>query len=175
MMIPLYQNIRKRRMALGLSQQELADKLGYKSRSAINKIELGINDLTQSKIIAFAKALDTTPGELMGWGESTAEDKNTLVQDGDNDFTAKEKAVIKAYRAKPEMQTAVNTLLGIEQPEDTNSETGEERPVRTIRVAAYKGGVTEHHFTATDEEIKQAIEENDENSEFVFEYENQDI
>lgn len=68
-MIPLYENIRKRRIELGMSQQDLADKLGYKSRSAINKIELGINDLTQSKIIAFAKALDTTPGELMGLGE----------------------------------------------------------------------------------------------------------
>lgn len=50
-----------------MSQQELADKLGYKSRSAVNKIELGINDLTQSKIKLFAEALNTTPAYLMGW------------------------------------------------------------------------------------------------------------
>ena len=66
-MLDLYRNIRRRRIELGMSQQQLADKLGYKSRSAINKIEMGINDLTQSKIVAFAEALQTTPGELMGW------------------------------------------------------------------------------------------------------------
>ena len=36
-------------------------------KSTINKIESGINDITQSKIIQFAKALDTTPSYLMGW------------------------------------------------------------------------------------------------------------
>jgi repressor LexA len=41
--------------------------LGYKSRSSINKIEKGINDIPQSKIVEFAKALRTTPEELMGW------------------------------------------------------------------------------------------------------------
>ena len=68
-MLDLYRNIRRRRIELGMSQQQLADKLGYKSRSAINKIEMGINDLTQSKIVAFAEALETTPGELMGWSD----------------------------------------------------------------------------------------------------------
>ena len=65
-MLPLYKNIKKRRLELKMSQQELADKLGYKSRSAINKIEKGVNDITQTKIVAFAEALNTTPGELMG-------------------------------------------------------------------------------------------------------------
>lgn len=77
-MLPLYENIRKRRIELGLSQQELADKLGYKSRSAINKIELGINDLTQTKILAFAKALNTTPGELMGLEDQNETYPNNL-------------------------------------------------------------------------------------------------
>ena len=31
-------NIRKRREELGMTQQELADKLGYSSKSTINKI-----------------------------------------------------------------------------------------------------------------------------------------
>lgn len=62
--------IKKRREELNLSQEELANRLGYKSRSSINKIELGLNDITQSKIISFANALSTTPGYLMGWEES---------------------------------------------------------------------------------------------------------
>jgi len=61
--------IKARREELGMTQEELAEKLGYKSKSTINKIEMGINDITQSKIIAFAKALDTTASLLMGWEE----------------------------------------------------------------------------------------------------------
>lgn len=66
----LYNRIRARRKELGMSQGDLAKKLGYKSRSTVNKIELGINDITQSKIIAFAEALNCTPAYLMGWEES---------------------------------------------------------------------------------------------------------
>ena len=52
-------NIMKLRKEMGLTQEELALKLGYKSKSTINKIELGINDISQSKIVRFAKALNT--------------------------------------------------------------------------------------------------------------------
>lgn len=60
------ENIKARRKQLNMTQQELANKLGYKSVSTIAKIEAGKNDIPQSKIIAFAKALDTTAGALMG-------------------------------------------------------------------------------------------------------------
>ena len=62
----LYKNIRARRIELGMTQQELADKMGYMNRSSIAKVENGAVDLSQSKIIQFAKVLETTPGELMG-------------------------------------------------------------------------------------------------------------
>ena len=65
--IKIGENIKKRRLALKLSQEELAAKMGYASRSTISKIEDGTNDITQTKILAFAKALDTTPAYLMGW------------------------------------------------------------------------------------------------------------
>ena len=63
----LYGNIKRKREELGMTQGELAKKMGYKSRSSINKIELGKNDLPQSKIKEFAVALETTVSELMGW------------------------------------------------------------------------------------------------------------
>jgi transcriptional regulator with XRE-family HTH domain len=63
--------IKARRELLGISQEELAKKLGYKSRSSINKIELGKNDITQHKVVSFAKALETTPAYLMGWATDT--------------------------------------------------------------------------------------------------------
>jgi transcriptional regulator with XRE-family HTH domain len=71
----LYRRIKQKREELGLSQEELAAKLGYKSRSSINKIEMGINDIPQSKIKAIANALNTTPAFLMGWDEERENDK----------------------------------------------------------------------------------------------------
>ena len=67
----LGQNIRIYREKLGLSQEELAKKLGYKDRSTIAKIEGNVNDITQSKIAAIAEALQTTPAALMGWDSDT--------------------------------------------------------------------------------------------------------
>lgn len=62
------ERIRQRRLELNMTQDELAHKAGYKSRSSINKIELS-RDLPLRKIQAVAKALDTTPSELVGWEE----------------------------------------------------------------------------------------------------------
>lgn len=70
-MLELFRRIRSRREELGISQDELARRVGYKSRSSINKIEKGKNDITQSKIAEIAAALDTTPEYLMGWQNET--------------------------------------------------------------------------------------------------------
>ncbi len=59
----LYKNIKERRKALKMTQQELAEKIGYIDRSSVAKIESGTVDLSQSKIIQIAKALETTPGD----------------------------------------------------------------------------------------------------------------
>ena len=66
-MFELYKNIKHRRKQLGLSQDELAKSTGYTSKSTIAKIEKGLVDLSHTKILLFAKALNTTPSELMGW------------------------------------------------------------------------------------------------------------
>lgn len=64
--------IKQRREELGLTQQELANRLGYKSRSSINKIELS-RDIPLKKIEQFADALETTVPELMGFGNKEIE------------------------------------------------------------------------------------------------------
>ena len=58
-------NIKKRRFELGMSQQELADALGYRSRSTIAKIESGENDVSHKKLQKFAEVLDTTVESLI--------------------------------------------------------------------------------------------------------------
>lgn len=63
------ERVRERRIQLGMSQDELAKKLGYASRSTINKIENGTNDVVQTKVMDFARALDTKVSYLMAWDE----------------------------------------------------------------------------------------------------------
>ncbi|MBQ8766400.1 MAG: XRE family transcriptional regulator [Clostridia bacterium] len=58
-------NIKKRRFELKMSQQDLADAMGYKTRSTIAKIESGENDVSQKKLVKFAQVLDTTVESLI--------------------------------------------------------------------------------------------------------------
>ena len=64
--------IARRRKELGMTQDELAIRVGYKSKAAISKIETNVNDITQSMVVKFADALDTTVAYLMGWDSSDA-------------------------------------------------------------------------------------------------------
>lgn len=58
--------IREKRLELNMTQEELAFKSGYTSRSSINKIELGLVDLPQSKISSIATALNVlSPAYLL--------------------------------------------------------------------------------------------------------------
>ena len=65
-MSDLSTRVRLRREQLGLSQEELARRMDYRSRSSITKLEKGINDLPQSKVEELAQALETTPAALLG-------------------------------------------------------------------------------------------------------------
>lgn len=63
----IIQRIKDRRIYLGLSYQELADKTGL-SKSTLQRYETGyIKKLSIEKLEILAKALDTTPSYLMGW------------------------------------------------------------------------------------------------------------
>ena len=65
-MSELSTRVRLRREELGLSQEQLAQRMGYRSKSSITKLEKGINDLPRAKLEELAAALDTTPAWLMG-------------------------------------------------------------------------------------------------------------
>ncbi|MDD6288738.1 MAG: XRE family transcriptional regulator [Eggerthellales bacterium] len=56
----LAQNIKRRRMEMGLSQQHLANALGYRTRSSIAKIESGSSVPPHGKLVELARILDTT-------------------------------------------------------------------------------------------------------------------
>lgn len=67
------ERIKKFRIERGLTQDELAKLVGYKSRSSINKIELDKQELVQSSIVAFSNALNVSPLELLGIEDEIAE------------------------------------------------------------------------------------------------------
>lgn len=101
------QNILRARQALGWSQEELAHRLGYKSKSTINKIEKGINDIPQQKIAEFARVLGTTPATLLG-----------LVDDETRAKTEATAGIVVRMRSDPRFREAV-MLLYEEENEDT--------------------------------------------------------
>lgn len=64
------ENIRKRRLDLGLSQQNLADALGFKTRSSIAKIEKNASKLSHEKLLTLSNVLKTTVDYLLTGKES---------------------------------------------------------------------------------------------------------
>lgn len=92
--------IRKYRELRGLSQKELADLIGV-SNSRVSNWEQGINRPNADIISDLCKALDVSPSELLD------------IQISTDNLNEQERKLISAYRNKPELQEAVNILLGI--------------------------------------------------------------
>ena len=70
----LGERIKNRRMELDMSQEELAHRLGLKSKSTVCKVEKGDDNLTTGTVRKYADALDTTPSYLMGWEDKPEQD-----------------------------------------------------------------------------------------------------
>jgi len=104
--------IKLRRAVIGLSQTELAERLGYSNKTIISKIESGKNEPPLSKVKAFADALETTVAYLMGWTEN------------EFDLTQEEYELICKYRkADRHDKETVKQVLSRYQ-EDTDSAVG---------------------------------------------------
>lgn len=96
------ERIRDRRIELGMSQDELAEKMGYKSRSTIAKIEKGVNDVVQANIVKFAEVLNTSVAHLMGWEEMKK--KNDTMTD-----------IVIRMRTDSEFLSLVETLNNLDE------------------------------------------------------------
>ncbi len=93
--------IRKFREERGLSQKQLAEMINV-SNSRISNWEQGINRPDADIIADICGALEVSPSELLG------------VHLASEELTEHEKRLIRAYRNRPDMQKAVNILLGLE-------------------------------------------------------------
>lgn len=92
-MTTIGERIKKRRLELGMSQDELARIMGYKSRSSINKLETQGQELPIKRVHQLAEALHTTPEYIMGWEEKPKEKEQTSL-------TGKEEIHERVFKAK---------------------------------------------------------------------------
>lgn len=108
------ERIRRRREELNMTQDELAQKVGYTSRSSVAKVEANANGMVQSKLILFANALQTTPAYLLGWENDEPQKKNDAIADiilkirSDEELLELVKGICELPK---EQRSAVQTLL----------------------------------------------------------------
>ena len=93
--------IRLYRKQSGLTQEQLASKINV-TKSRVSNWEQGINRPDADILADICRALNVSPSDLLDGHLSTDE------------LTDHERKVIRAYRSKPEIQQAVNILLGVE-------------------------------------------------------------
>lgn len=96
--------IRKYREARHISQKELAQRLGI-SNSRVSNWEQGVNRPDADMIAGICVALQVSPSELLD------------VRLSPDEYSDHEKRVMEAYRSKPELQHAVDVLLGVNESE----------------------------------------------------------
>ena len=110
------ERIKQKRLELNMSQDELGKKVGYKSRSSIQKIEAARN-LPLSKVSKMASALNTTPAYLMGWEDEESGDKYIVeIEPAKSMEEERAKELWEMYSsASPDVQSAVRLLLKLTQ------------------------------------------------------------
>ena len=118
--------IKQKRLDLGLTQQDLAERMGYKTKSDISRVERDYEqNLTLDRVALFAEALNVTPAFLMGWEDESGA-KTILGQLGE----AKMNSIIREEKqqkandlydrfenADPVIRRAVAELLGVALPD----------------------------------------------------------
>lgn len=65
--------IKQRRIELGMTQEELASKMGFKTKASISRLESNDRNLPLSKLKKMAMILDVRPSRLMGWDDDGLE------------------------------------------------------------------------------------------------------
>lgn len=89
---------------MGISQRELAARMGYKNHSSIVQIENGKVDLPQTRIVQFSEVLNVSLAYLLGW-EDEPEDMGALA--ADMLLTPGASDLVKAFMACDEADKAM--------------------------------------------------------------------
>lgn len=92
--------IRRRREELGLTQEELAKKLGYGDRSTISTVENDKRDITWENVVKYAKALQCSPSYLMKWEDPIPDDDLEILEEVYADPVLRKKLMDYAIKLK---------------------------------------------------------------------------
>lgn len=102
--------VKMRREELGLTQEQLAERMGYSSRTSINKIENG-RPCSQKIIIRLANALDVSIPYLMGWEDEELKTEKPPTPE-EQEQEARTKEFIELFRIlPPEYQVLILTQI----------------------------------------------------------------
>lgn len=74
------EKIKARRLELGWSQRELARRMGYKDNTTLTKIERGLVDVSQARVMQFSKVLGVSIAYLMDWEEKQSAESELSIQ-----------------------------------------------------------------------------------------------
>lgn len=119
-MLKLYSNIKRLRKLHNMNQQELAEAVGYSSKSMIAQIENGKVDLSASMISKFANVLQVTELELMGLSDNAVTEPGTayLISGQPDSQTEKAKELYSQFeQLPPDKQAAFLNYLKFLQSE----------------------------------------------------------
>lgn len=102
------------RIKKGLTQMELAEMLGYKSKSSVAHIENG-RDIPRSMVVKLAEVLDSTPAYIMGWesDQQSSADKNRW-----------ERMMEQYDKMSPDERKRIDAVLDAFFPDETTHQTG---------------------------------------------------
>ena len=120
-MLNLYSNIKRLRKLNNMSQQELAEAVGYKGKSMIAQVENGRVDLSASMISKFAEVFHVTELELMGLNGLGVTDSSLAAYEQLWDYYVQNKEdreFIELYHAaSPEIRQLVLAALKTAKPD----------------------------------------------------------
>lgn len=101
------ERIRNRRAVLGMSQAELADRIGM-SFQQVQKYERGANRIASSILVRVADALDCAPGDLLSSHKGKA---RVSASDREIDGIASRLKMLKSTPARKKILAAMATML----------------------------------------------------------------
>lgn len=117
-MMTLYSNIKRLRKLHNMSQQELAEAVGYKGKSMIAQVENGKVDLSASMIAKFAEVFGVSELEIMGLNNIAVSEPPELHIVTLPDHNEKKDELYSVYEGlSPEKQVAFEAYLKFLQSE----------------------------------------------------------
>ena len=70
--------IKNRRSELGMTQEDLAKKLGYTGKAVVSKMEQSGDKITVERLSSIAEALETSTEYLLGYAAATVAEQTYL-------------------------------------------------------------------------------------------------